>query len=361
MPKFWQDALIVSVASLLICTGVFIFAQQTKPIFFIPTATSSVLEAATIPPPKPVATTPIPKNFTLLAVGDIMVGRTVERLMAANGADYPFARLGNLFADTDVVFGNLEGPITDPHHPTPNGSTRFSFVESTAQTLADHGFNVVSLANNHTLDWGQSNYDLTAKTLDQAGIKHFGHYSNEAYDSIQLDQGDITTTLVGFNLIQPAFNEKAALDWVKKVDAEREGDLLIASVHWGTEYTHQPSTQQKNFAHHLIENGVDLIIGQHPHVVQGIEQYQEKLIFYSFGNFIFDQYFSQPTQESLAVKFSFEPNHQLSVNIIPLALPKSQPGPIENPTDWLKWFATISEPILRPQIETGLLRQTLQP
>jgi poly-gamma-glutamate synthesis protein (capsule biosynthesis protein) len=313
------------------------------------------------------------RGVRMYVVGDMMFGRTVERLMRDNGADYPLARFGGRVGsdDYDIVFGNLEGPIPAEHHPTPNGSTRFSFVPSTATWLRDHGFTLVSLANNHTLDWGQAGYDNTAKLLDEAGVSHFGHYSDEARDSFRFDKGNTHLTFVGFNLIEPSFDEENAVAWARKVDAERDGDLLIASIHWGEEYTHQANASQRGFAKALIGAGVDVIIGQHPHVTQGIELIEDKPVFWSFGNFLFDQYFSKETQESFAANIAFGPTVDpqgstvglMAVDVIPLASERSQMFAMagERRTEWLRWLAGISDPLLKTQIESGMLRLTIAP
>jgi poly-gamma-glutamate synthesis protein (capsule biosynthesis protein) len=104
----------------------------------------------------------------------------------------------------------------------------------------------------------------------------------------------------------------------------------------------------KRFAHELVDAGVDIIIGQHPHVVQGIELYEGKPVFYSFGNFIFDQYFSQETQESFMALLRFD-DGALGVRVLPLASVRSQQGPMPEPraTEWTNWFWELGDSLPR--------------
>jgi len=100
-------------------------------------------------------------------------------------------------------------------------------------------------------------------------------------------------------------------------ETKKNVDLIIVHIHWGTEYQHQFNQQQEKIGHALIDAGADIIIGHHPHVVQGMEIYKNKPIFYSLGNFIFDQYFSPDTQEGLAVGLKLT-NNKISATLFPL-------------------------------------------
>jgi poly-gamma-glutamate synthesis protein (capsule biosynthesis protein) len=118
------------------------------------------------------------------------------------------------------------------------------------------------------------------------------------------------------------------LEKVKKIIADLNGrtDLIIVNIHWGVEYEHVFNKTQQDLARDLIDSGADIIIGHHPHVVQGLEIYKNKPIFYSLGNFIFDQDFSRDTQEELAVEINFNPDGQAKARLYPLLSRQSQPS-----------------------------------
>ena len=132
---------------------------------------------------------------------------------------------------------------------------------------------------------------------------------------------------------------------IAQTRAEHPGKFLIAVLHWGKEYQPKSSKSQKDLAHKAIKAGADLVVGSHPHVVQEVEKYQDKLIFYSLGNFIFDQYFSEATQQGLALKIELT-SQKVIYNLLPIESQKSQPFLMapEKRTDFLKNLAVKSVP-----------------
>jgi poly-gamma-glutamate synthesis protein (capsule biosynthesis protein) len=171
--------------------------------------------------------------------------------------------------------------------------------------------------------------------LGDSGVKYFGDPNNiQNFLSVTTSYNNITFGFVGYHqLIEKGFEDIIAE--TKKLDTEV--DVLIAMPHWGIEYAADtPSYLQKKEAHEMIDAGVDLIIGAHPHVVEPIEIYKEKVIFYSLGNFIFDQYFSEETMTGLAVGMKIEKDDTEKLNItyslIPLDISKqSQASVAESP------------------------------
>jgi poly-gamma-glutamate synthesis protein (capsule biosynthesis protein) len=246
-----------------------------------------------------VASTPI------LFVGDIMLGRYVETLTKKSGDElYAFKEMKE-YLKQHITIANLEGPIPNIHTPTPINGFSFSFPASAPRALREGGVSAVSLANNHMFDKGRSGYEQTKSALDVEGVMHFGGYTPTEGDYFETKLGATTIIIYGITMIATGWDEAQALDVTKKLRREHPGAHLVTFIHWGDEYKTQ-NIYQRAFAHALIDDGVDTIIGSHPHIIQGIETYQGKPIFYSLGNFIFDQYWRSDLEDGLAVKLSTE-------------------------------------------------------
>lgn len=269
------------------------------------------------------------KETTLLFVGDIMLGRNVENLMNKYGQDYPFDHIKDLLNQTDGVVANLEGPIMSPSTHTLSMSTLFSFASSTAALLAKNNIKLVSQANNHGYDYGLKGYEQTREFLSKAGVLSVGHpyIFSDAYIT-RLTENGLPILFVAFNLTSPNFESQKAIDFVKKLE-RKPGEFLVAIVHGGDEYALHSNVQQQFLYRGLIEAGTDLVIAHHPHVVEEVELYKNKLIFYSLGNFIFDQYFSQDAQEGLAVTLTLSKT-EARYELVPTKSVRSQPQVMAN-------------------------------
>lgn len=244
------------------------------------------------------------RELTILSFGDLMLGRYVRTLMNANGPDYIFEKIAGegrrFFKGADVVHGNLEGPIKG--QGTSGGTSMvFKFNEDVAPLLKDYGFTLLSIANNHAADAGWDGRDTTIAALEGAGLGWCGHPKDTDYNSVFYGSaGDKNYAFVCFHDVTFKLDDEAAIELIKKV--KPTVDFLVVSIHWGYEYTHKPHEEvQVKRGRAFVDAGADLIIGHHPHVVQSFEIYNGKPIFYSLGNFVFDQYWSTETQEELAL------------------------------------------------------------
>jgi gamma-polyglutamate biosynthesis protein CapA len=267
---------------------------------------------------------PESQSVEILFVGDMMLGRHVETLIGIHGEEYPFDRMGDILSSSDFTIGNLEGPIALSHTQTPNGSTSFSFKESIAPLLAAQGFDLVTLGNNHTSDRGEESYLHTREVLEAVGIASSGHALEAREDAIhEVEIDGQSLQVFSFNMTFPSNDEQEAVQLVA-THAEQEA-ITMVEVHWGIEYALTSSRVQEEFARALIDAGADVIIGHHPHVTQEVDLYKGAPIFYSLGNFVFDQYFSQDTQEGLAVRMTVS-NGDLVFDLLPLESHLSQPS-----------------------------------
>lgn len=257
----------------------------------------------------------------LLFTGDIMLGRFVETLAGRKGDNlYAFASTTD-YLKSHIAIANLEGPIPSVHEPTPVNGFTFSFPSSTPSVLKRGGVTAVSLANNHMFDHGRIGYEETKVALDKGSVDHFGGYSPTTDDYFETKLGTTTVIVYGITMIATGWDEAQAVKVTEKIRAQHPNAHLIAFLHWGDEYLTQNIYQQA-FAHKLIDRGVDAIIGSHPHVVQGIEVYNGKPIFYSLGNFIFDQYWRDKVEDGYMVRMSSIDEYE----IVPIHSERSVPS-----------------------------------
>lgn len=279
--------------------------------------------------------TPVVPSSTLLLlfVGDIMLDRTVFiKTKKANDYNFPFLKIADFLKNFDLRVANLEGPITDFKSVANGiGANRliFTFSPQFLEPLKQN-FDILNLANNHTNNFGAKGLQQTRDYLDSAGSKYFGDPNNSAgYLATSTEFNGIKLGFVGFNELAKNGFENVLL---KIKELRPQVDFLIAYPHWGNEYeSKKPSAKQQQEAHALIDTGADAIIGSHPHVVQPTEEYNGKIIFYSLGNFIFDQYFSGETMQGLAVGVKLEKrsgaNASASYQMYPLQINNdSQPA-----------------------------------
>lgn len=244
----------------------------------------------------------IQKN-KILFVGDVMLARNVERLMDTYGAAYPFLELQKPAADTYVV-GNFEASIPKVHVPTESMKFSFSVAPKYLAGVTSFGFSHFGLANNHSFDFGSDDFRNTEMTLSSSSITVFGNPKSFASSSIPLIHIDSkVVALIGVFGVNVSVDEKKVAEAL--TEAAKISDVQVIFIHWGEEYQTLHNQTQENLAHSFIDAGADIIIGHHPHVVQDIEKYKNGIIFYSLGNFIFDQYFTTEVQEGLAVELAF--------------------------------------------------------
>lgn len=253
---------------------------------------------------------------SFIATGDIMLSRSVAGTIKKAGEPLlPFSGMSAILESADFSLGNLESPVSGSDHFNPSGSLVFNAPPAYTQGLVKYKFEVLSLANNHALDQGAKGLKNTMAFLKQEGIKHIGTGENqeEAWQPAVTEHNGIKICFIGASYASINDNGKTRNDYVARIEdgeklnmavskAESICDFIVVGMHAGTEYTHTPSGQQTGFARRAIDAGADMVIGHHPHWVQTIEKYQGKYIFYSLGNFIFDQEWSQKTKEGLVLK-----------------------------------------------------------
>jgi poly-gamma-glutamate capsule biosynthesis protein CapA/YwtB (metallophosphatase superfamily) len=256
---------------------------------------------------------PLAGEIHIVAVGDIMLGGESDLEQATRGFDHPFVQVADVLRSADVAIGNLEGPLTT------RGSVvllkRYTFrspPEPTAAALARAGFDFVSLANNHILDYGTTGLDDSIAGLDRAGIRHAGGGINldDARRPAILDVRGTRIALLAYSFIYPDFAASATRPGTAFISEElvcadiraarAQSDVVMVSFHWGKQWAHQVLPDQRRLGHAAIDAGATAIFGHHPHVLQGMESYRGGIIFYSLGNFTFGLRNKRVTRSAIA-------------------------------------------------------------
>jgi len=336
MPRGVRGVAAVLVAGLLTaCTG---SDEGARPPRLAP---SSTVDRPTGPATGPAAAEPVPRTIVTF-VGDIMLGRGVA---AANPGDpvAPLRPMETLLHSADLTVGNLESTLSDAGPPQ-QGDDSFSAVPHVLPAMARLGFDALSLANNHTGDFGPRALVDTIGAFRGSGVAPFGAGRDlrEAARPVVLERHGVRFGFVGFNAIGETPRAAPGRAGVLSVRMpprtgplnrgdlarvlgevgrlDRRVDVVVVLPHWGTQYTHTVEPVQRLVAHRLVDAGADLVVGGHPHWVQGMERYRGARIAYSLGNFVFDMDFMEETMEGVALTATFRGDRLRGVRLTPYRL-----------------------------------------
>jgi len=253
------------------------------------------------------------KTITLILVGDIMLDRGVEYMVEKQGNGdfrFPFLKITDELKGVNLLFGNLEGVISDKGIKV--GSIySFRANPKAIEGLSFAGFNLLSLANNHAFDYTRKALEDCLVKLNNTGIAYVGagFTENEAYSPFVKEIEGTKIAFSAYTNLGPeawkATETNSGIAWISEREINKikedikntkeKADILIVSLHSGEEYSNEPTLFQIDFSKMAIDAGADLVVGHHPHVIQRNEKYKNGWIFYSLGNFIFDQGFSEKT------------------------------------------------------------------
>lgn len=240
----------------------------------------------------------------LAFVGDVLLGEYVGQLLAQQGYDYPYAHVGDKLRAADLAIANLETAITDADGEKPGLKTyEFRSDPAVLPAFREAGFDLVNLANNHTLDFGPDALRDTMRHLKENGILHVGagETADEAFQPAYIEANGLKIAVLGVSRVIPDVTWKAGKNTIGLADtynytrpveeikkAAEQADIVVVLAHWGEEGMEEPHPQkQVELGRRFIDAGADLIVGSHPHVLQGVERYGNGWIAYSLGNFIF--------------------------------------------------------------------------
>ncbi len=272
------------------------------------------------------------------AVGDILLDRGVRKTINENDVFYPFAQVKSIISANDIAFYNNEFPVCNKTDGFAiNKKFSFRAEPDYIKGLKSAGFNIASVANNHTIDYSKSGFIKTIKLLNKNGIYTVGGGKNQkqAFKPLLLEKNGQTFAFFAnleFLLEGTSFNQNRPYPAFAQINRLCKNikkynsivDFVIISFHWGRESVTTPTYKQVNFAHKVIDAGADIVIGHHPHVLQSVEIYKNKIILYSLGNFVFDN--SKKLQkQSVIFKCSFNNAEIINPRFIPVSIKNHRP------------------------------------
>ncbi len=301
-------------------------------------AAAAQAEAEAVPSP---SAAPAGPQITLSFVGDCTLavdenGGAFSQYYESSGAGYFFQNVKSIFEGDDLTVANLEGTFTLSENRSDKLWTYHADPSYTA-ILSGSGIDAVNVANDHTHDYGNEGYVDTLANLDNAGVSRFG-YDNCLTQELHIPGAPRVTSsmeeaggiLVGLTGLWLDPGEEDIDDALENIQSLRDdgAQLVIVTLHWGTEYEYAPDDSQIRVAHRLIDAGVDLIIGHHSHVLQGIELYHGKYIAYSLGTFCFGGSDNPPDYDTLILQQTFTmvngaPQGQAELKLIPCSISTS--------------------------------------
>ncbi|HHU50516.1 MAG TPA: CapA family protein [Firmicutes bacterium] len=272
-------------------------------------------------------------NITL--VGDLFLGNWIEEYIQKDPS-YPFLHITSILGQSDLLIGNLEAPLSLKGEVYVEKTYTLHCHPQAVQVLTAGGFDAVTLANNHIMDFGPSALMETIAVLTKHNIKYAGAGAdiNQARTPAYLEKRGFKIALLAYNNTLPLeFNASnhtpgtAQGRWeyieadIKK--AKAAADLVIVSFHWSAELLKEPKPYQRSLARLSIDSGADLVFGHHPHVIQGIEIYKNRVIAYSLGNFIFSSY-SKKVKDSIILQVRMAKDGPREVTIFPINVDNHQ-------------------------------------
>jgi len=314
--------------------------------------TAETVEASAIPPPPPESSAPDtppapqqpavpepPGQVTLALVGDILLDSWVGTEIKRQGVDYPWTGVKDILSAADVAVGNLESPAGVTGTPVQGKSFTFRARPETLQGAVNAGIDILTLANNHILDYGASALSETLDNLDQYGIARTGAGRNadEALAPAVKECNGLKIGVLSFSRVIPypgwvagpnypgvanGWDTQKVLETIKQ--ANSQVDVLVVSVHWGKELADYPASDQTRLAKAMVDSGADVILGHHSHCLQGVAVYNKKPIFYSMGNFIFTSSSMKASSGAIAL-VNMDRDGARDLQVIPTRLDRGRP------------------------------------
>ncbi len=275
-------------------------------------------------------------------VGDIMFAGSVERLLNQHGYKYPYKYVGQHLKDAHLTAANLETSVST-RGTAENKQYAFRSHPSNIPELARAGVDVVTLANNHSMDYGAVSLLDTMSYLKTNKISFVGAGKDrtQAFSPTYRTANGVRVAYLGFSRVVPTtawmagtnkpgtaetYNPATAIKSI--ATAQKNADLVVVLAHWGVERNDLPEAYQKTLARQYIDAGADLVVGSHPHVLQGFEQYKGKWIAYSLGNFIFTTNRNEKTWDSGILTATCTKNAACDLQFLPVLTKYAQPKPM---------------------------------
>ncbi|MGX5452565.1 capsular polyglutamate synthetase CapA [Bacillus cereus] len=287
------------------------------------------------------------EKLTMTMVGDIMMGRHVKEIVERYGTDYVFRHVSSYLKNSDYVSGNFEHPVLledKKNYQKANKNIHLGAKEETVKAVKEAGFTILNLANNHMTDYGVKGTIDTIKAFKAADLDYVGAGENlkDVKNIVYQNINGVRVATLGFTDAfvagaiatkeQPgalSMNPDVLFQQISKAKDPKKGnaDLVVVNTHWGEEYDNKPSPRQEALAKAMVDAGADIIVGHHPHVLQSFDVYKQGIIFYSLGNFVFDQGWTR-TKDSALVQYHLRDNGTAILDVVPLNIQEGSPKPV---------------------------------
>lgn len=266
---------------------------------------------------------PEPRAVVLFG-GDMMFDRSIRQYALVHGGDYLFGCIDTELRQADLAVANLEGPITASTSvsvgstPGGTGNYTFTFPTTTAALLKAHRIELVNMGNNHIFNFDAAGVRSTMSLLDAAKVGYFG---DPLHNTVaERTVGGVGLAFINYNEFLPPGIGTATTTLMQIAAEKAKGYLPVVYAHWGDEYKPAAPARVVSLAHQFVDQGAVAVIGSHPHVVENSETYRGAPIYYSLGNFIFDQYFSAAVTHGLLLRLTFSSSTVSKVEEVPIVL-----------------------------------------
>lgn len=310
-------------------------------------------------------------ELQLVASGDILLGGSAAPVLNRNGYDFAFDATRDILSAADLAVGNLEAPLTDSEDEYIDKRFRFKVPPRAVDALKRAGFDVLTLANNHMVDFGHQGVIDTVSCLREAGMQCSGAGADidQARQAAMVDVDGTTVALLAYSNTFPkefyATRTRPGtapgypgyfIPDIKKT--RKQADVVVVSFHWGGEALGKPKDYQQALARQAIDAGAQVVLGHHPHVLQGVEFYGGGVIYYSLGNFAFGSY-SKTARTSALARITLSGSSVSKAELLPLDVynleVSFQPRPLgqDQASAFVRNFNELSAPL-----GTTLLRQS---
>jgi len=272
------------------------------------------------------------ESLTIVFAGDLMLDRGTRDITEVKGVNDLFESAHNVLDNSDFIVANLECVACDTTCKPVDKKFTFRANPEWILSLYKNGITHLVVANNHSFDFGEKGMKQSISNLQHSGIKTIGHSQNNNATSSPtlLNKGNDSIAIFSSCLLKlnnrfvSSENTSSLSDKISVFKLKNPAYIILVCLHWGVEMNTMPTTEQIQEAHQLIRAGADAIIGHHPHVVQPIEVYRGKYIFYSLGNFIFDNHHS-PANRGVMARLCMSESKIGSVQVVPFNILKSKP------------------------------------
>ncbi len=330
-------------------------------------ATPTPAEEPPLPTPEP------PERVRIAFVGDVLLGGGLDGLLAHHGADYPWRQVAPQLRAADLAIGNLETAVTTGGTPEPNKQFTFRSHPARLSGAARAGMDLWSLANNHSRDYGPEALQETLEHVRKAGMEPVGAGADlgEALQPVIREIGGLRIAVLAVSRVIPAAHWVAweghagvAPGWDPTVvtktvsEAAARADHVILLVHWGEEVTDHPRQADLDLAEAALDAGATLVVGHHPHVLQGIAWHGPKLVAYSLGNFIFPPVPRPLNQQTGILEVDLDRSGVRAARLVPYVIHQGQPRPAkpDESREILDRLNRLSKPFSTEIDADGLLR-----